>query len=154
MHAGLIIIQLAESYSKADWHDTPVGHLRLGRMAVVAPVVAADLAAPDGHKGTRVAVGAAPGQDVAVGALHNGEHMTGALVGHFVWLIVVLSASVEMVDEGEEARVVSKTWPTLFCPVCLPQLDSGHRGTGTETETETDTDNDTNDAVRVTGGPN
>lgn len=53
-------------------------------MAVVAPVVATDLAAPDGPKGTRVAVGAAPGQDVAVGGLDNCEDMAGALVGHCV----------------------------------------------------------------------
>jgi hypothetical protein len=53
-------------------------------MAVVAPVVTTDLAAPDGHKGAGVAVGAAPGQDVAVSALDNGEYMTGALVCHFV----------------------------------------------------------------------
>lgn len=51
-------------------------------MAVVAAVVAADLAAPDSHKRPRVAVGAAPGQDVAVGALHNGKDVAGALVGH------------------------------------------------------------------------
>ena len=44
--------------------------------------MATDLAAPDGHKGARVAVGAAPRQDVAVGCLHNGEDVAGALVGH------------------------------------------------------------------------
>lgn len=65
-------------------HPLVIGSLRLGRMAVVATVVAAELAAPDGPEGTRVAVGAAPGQDVAVGSLDNGEYMTGALVGHFV----------------------------------------------------------------------
>lgn len=41
-----------------------------------------DLAPPNGHKGSRVAVGAAPSQDVAIGSLDNGEDMTGALVGH------------------------------------------------------------------------
>ncbi|KAJ5474922.1 hypothetical protein N7475_004488 [Penicillium sp. IBT 31633x] len=43
-----------------------------------------DLAAPDSHKGTRVAVGTAPGQDVPIGRLDNGEDMTGTLVGHDV----------------------------------------------------------------------
>lgn len=52
-------------------------------MAGIAATVAADLAAPDGHEWTRAAVGAAPGQDVAVGGLHDGEHMPRALVGHF-----------------------------------------------------------------------
>lgn len=41
-----------------------------------------DLAPPDGHEGARVAVGAAPRQDVAIGRLDNGKDMTGALVGH------------------------------------------------------------------------
>lgn len=44
--------------------------------------MATDLAAPDRHEGARVAVGAAPCQDVAVGSLDDGEDMTGALVGH------------------------------------------------------------------------
>lgn len=41
-----------------------------------------DLAAPNGHKGSRVTVRAAPSQDVAIGSLDNGEDVTGALVGH------------------------------------------------------------------------
>lgn len=55
-------------------------------MAGVAATVATDLATPDSHKGTGVAVGASPGEDVAVGSLDNGEGVTGALVGHGVWL--------------------------------------------------------------------
>lgn len=42
-----------------------------------------NLAAPNGHKGSRVTVGAAPSQNVAIGSLDNGEDVTGALVGHF-----------------------------------------------------------------------
>lgn len=44
--------------------------------------MAADLTAPDRHERAAIAVRAAPGEDVAVGALHDGEHMSGALVGH------------------------------------------------------------------------
>ena len=55
---------------------------RLGIVASIAPTMAADLAAPNGHKGARVAVGAPPGQDVAVRRLHDSEDMPGALVGH------------------------------------------------------------------------
>lgn len=53
-------------------------------MAGIAPTMPADLASPDGDEWTRVAVGAAPCQDVAIGGLHNGEDMPGALVGHGV----------------------------------------------------------------------
>lgn len=41
-----------------------------------------DLAPPNSHEGSRVAVRAAPSQDVAIGSLDNGEDVTGALVGH------------------------------------------------------------------------
>lgn len=51
-------------------------------MASIASTMATYLAPPDRDKGTRVAVGAAPGQDVAIGSLHDGEDMSGALVGH------------------------------------------------------------------------
>lgn len=51
-------------------------------MAAVAATVATDLASPDSHKGARVAIGATPRQDIAIGGLDNGEFMTGALVGH------------------------------------------------------------------------
>ncbi|KAJ5414756.1 hypothetical protein N7509_001383 [Penicillium cosmopolitanum] len=46
--------------------------------------MATDLAPPDSNEGARVAVGAAPGQDVAIGGLHNGEDMAGALPGSLV----------------------------------------------------------------------
>jgi hypothetical protein len=52
-------------------------------VANIAATVATDLAAPDSHKGSRVAVRAAPGQNVAVGSLDNGKEVTGTLVGHF-----------------------------------------------------------------------
>lgn len=51
-------------------------------MAVVAPVVATEFATPNGPPWTRVAVGAAPGKNVTVGALDDGEGVTGALVCH------------------------------------------------------------------------
>lgn len=51
-------------------------------VAGVAATMATDLAPPDSNEGARVAVGAAPGQDVAIGGLHNGEDMAGALVCH------------------------------------------------------------------------
>lgn len=64
-------------------------------MAGIAPAMATDLAAPDSHKGARVAVGAPPGQDIAVCRLDDGEDVTGALVGHcglgestLSWLVV------------------------------------------------------------------
>ena len=51
-------------------------------MASIAATMTTDLAAPDSHKGSRVAVRAAPGQDVAIGSLDNGKDVTGTLVGH------------------------------------------------------------------------
>lgn len=57
-------------------------HLSLIGVASIAPTMTTDLAAPNGHKGSRVAVGAAPSQDIAIGSLDNGEDVTGALVGH------------------------------------------------------------------------
>jgi hypothetical protein len=51
-------------------------------VAGVAATMATDLAPPDSNEGARVAVGAAPGQDVAIGGLHDGEDVTGALVCH------------------------------------------------------------------------
>lgn len=51
-------------------------------MASIAATMTTDLAAPDSHKGSRVAVGAAPGQNVAIGSLDNGKDVTGTLVGH------------------------------------------------------------------------
>lgn len=56
--------------------------LRFGGVACVTATVATDLAAPDGHKRSRIAVGTAPGQDIPIGGLHDGEYMSGALVGH------------------------------------------------------------------------
>jgi hypothetical protein len=44
--------------------------------------MATDLAAPDGDKGTGGTVRAAPGQDIAISRLDDGEDMTGALVCH------------------------------------------------------------------------
>lgn len=52
-------------------------------MARMTATVTTYLASPDRDKRTRVAVGAVPGQNVAVGGLHNGEDVAGALVGHF-----------------------------------------------------------------------
>lgn len=51
-------------------------------MAAVAATVTTDLAAPDSHKGARVAIRATPRQDVSIGGLDNGKYMAGALVGH------------------------------------------------------------------------
>lgn len=56
--------------------------LRLGAVTSIAPTVATDLAAPDGDEGAGGAIGAAPGQDVAIGSLDDGEDVTRALVGH------------------------------------------------------------------------
>lgn len=56
--------------------------LRLGAVTSIAPTVATDLAAPDSDEGAGGAIGATPGQDVAVGRLDNGKDVTGALVGH------------------------------------------------------------------------
>lgn len=56
--------------------------LGFGRMAAIAAVVATEFATPNGNKWTRVAVGAAPGKNVTVGALDDGEDVTGALVCH------------------------------------------------------------------------
>lgn len=52
-------------------------------MAAITATVTTNLAAPDGHKGARVAIGASPRQNVAIGSLHNGEDVAGALVCHF-----------------------------------------------------------------------
>lgn len=57
-------------------------HLRFSGVACVTATVATDLAAPDGHKRSRIAVGTAPGQDIPIGGLHDGEYMSGALIGH------------------------------------------------------------------------
>lgn len=51
-------------------------------MTSIAPTMTTDLAPPNGHKRSRVTVGAAPRQDVAIGSLDNGEDVPGALVGH------------------------------------------------------------------------
>ncbi|KAJ5756926.1 uncharacterized protein N7511_007108 [Penicillium nucicola] len=59
--------------------------------------MATNLTAPDSHKGSRVAVGASPGQDVAVGSLDNGKDVTGTLVGH------------DSGERGERGEVVTKS---------------------------------------------
>lgn len=59
-----------------------LGRLCFGIVAGVASAMPTDLAPPDGDKGARVAVRAAPRQDVAIGSLDDGKDMTGALVGH------------------------------------------------------------------------
>lgn len=41
-----------------------------------------DFATPNSHKWSRIAVGTAPGQDVAIGSLDNGKDVAGTLVGH------------------------------------------------------------------------
>lgn len=51
-------------------------------MAAVATIVAAEFAAPDSDKWTRVAVRATPGKNVAICALDDGEYVTGTLVCH------------------------------------------------------------------------
>lgn len=51
-------------------------------MAAVATVVATQFATPNGNEWARVAVGTAPGKNVTVGALDDGEDVTGALVCH------------------------------------------------------------------------
>jgi hypothetical protein len=51
-------------------------------VAGIAATVATDLAAPDGHEGSGVAIRAPPCQDVAIRRLNDGEDVTGALVGH------------------------------------------------------------------------
>lgn len=56
--------------------------LCLSIVAGVASTMSTDLAPPDRDKGTRVAVGAAPCQDIAIGCLHDGKDMSRALVGH------------------------------------------------------------------------
>ena len=69
-------------YSKHHVTRNP-RHLRFSGVACVTATVATDLAAPDGHKRPRIAVGAAPSQDIPIGGLHDGEDMSRALVGHF-----------------------------------------------------------------------
>jgi hypothetical protein len=59
-------------------------------MTRIAAAMPADLAAPDGHKRPGGAVGAAPGEDVAVGGLDDGEGVAGALVCHVVSGLVCL----------------------------------------------------------------
>lgn len=68
---------LSKSKSRSQDHS-----LCLGIVAGIASTMATDLAPPDRDKWTRVAVGAAPCQDVAIGGLHDGKDMSGALVGH------------------------------------------------------------------------
>lgn len=63
-----------------------IGKVTLTSFSIVASVaatMATGLAAPDGHKGTGVAIGTAPSQDIAISGLDDGKNMTGALVGHF-----------------------------------------------------------------------
>jgi hypothetical protein len=43
----------------------------VGGVAIIAPHVVTDLAAPDCHQGSFIADGAFPGQDIAVGGLHD-----------------------------------------------------------------------------------
>lgn len=50
----------------------------------VAPTMATDLAPPDSHERAGVAVRAAPGEDIAIGSLDDGEGVAGALVCHGV----------------------------------------------------------------------
>lgn len=45
--------------------------------------MATDLAAPDSDKGAGGTVGTAPGEDIAIGSLDDGEDVAGALVCHF-----------------------------------------------------------------------
>lgn len=52
-------------------------------MASVAATMATGLAAPNGHKGTGVAIGTPPSQDVAISGLDDSKDVTRALVGHF-----------------------------------------------------------------------
>lgn len=52
-------------------------------MAAGAAIVAADFATPNSHKWTRVAIRAAPGKNVTVGALDDGEDVRApSLVCH------------------------------------------------------------------------
>lgn len=48
----------------------------------MASAMSTDFAAPYRHERSRVAVGAAPCEDIAVGGLNNREDVSGALVGH------------------------------------------------------------------------
>lgn len=59
-----------------------VAELCFGVMAGVAATMATDFAPPDGYKRPRVAVRTPPGEDVAIGSLHNGKDMAGTLVCH------------------------------------------------------------------------
>lgn len=59
-----------------------IRQLSLVGVASITATMSTDLAAPNGYKGSRVAVGAAPSQDVAIGRLDNGKDVTGALVSH------------------------------------------------------------------------
>jgi hypothetical protein len=58
-------------------------------VAVVATIVAAELATPNGNEWSSIAVGATPGKNVAVGCLDDGEDVTGALIGHGDLVVVV-----------------------------------------------------------------
>lgn len=63
--------------------------LLLGRMAVVATVVVANLATPNGAPWTRVAVGTTPDKNVAVSGLDEGELVPAQRVYHVDYLRAV-----------------------------------------------------------------
>lgn len=51
-------------------------------MTAVATIVAAGFAPPNSNEWARIAVRATPGEDVAIGALHDSKYMARALVRH------------------------------------------------------------------------
>lgn len=80
------LVEVSNSYMQT--YTRSVGRTCFRIVAGITPTVTADLAAPDGHEGPRVAVGTTPGQDIPVRRLDNGEDMAGALVGHLVCFMV------------------------------------------------------------------
>lgn len=64
--------------------EVRVGQLTLALLAGIAAVPPTEHALPDGDEGSRVAVGAAPDEDVAVGGLDGLELVRARWVCHFV----------------------------------------------------------------------
>ncbi|OJJ47056.1 hypothetical protein ASPZODRAFT_141822 [Penicilliopsis zonata CBS 506.65] len=112
--------------------------------------MATDLAPPDCHKWTRVAVRAPPGEDVAICSLDDGERVTRALVCHLGKVAGLRSSSADPLpcgtgemlsltesDDEENARAI---FPWCLAPgrsIGLSALRSQWAGTRERQEGKT-----------------
>lgn len=90
-------------------------------VACIAATVATDLAAPDCHKGTRIAVRTAPGENIPIGSLDNGKNMTGALVGHFSSCVCLFLYGAAQSDTAWVAMVIPSPWSLTGRSICVTE---------------------------------